>query len=208
MTERNPGSSSPGLPSPEQVIELLSGPFERSGYEIEGVTIDARTQPPRLRVVADGDSPLDLDTLAELSRTASELLDAVDGAAGTYLLEVTSLGVDGPPTTEKHFRRARGRRVEIVLADGTAQTGRLGEVSDGSADFVVRDRSGWMVRRIHLADVRSAVVQVEFSPPSTRELELAGLTRPGESGTAETTAGTPETTAGTPETTERGVNRE
>lgn len=201
MTERDPGSASPSLPSPEQVIELLSGPFERSGYEIEGVTIDVRTQPPRLRVVADGDSPLDLDTLAELSRTASELLDTADGATGAYLLEVTSPGVDRPLTTEKHFRRARGRRVEIVLVDGTTQTGRLGEVCHGSADFVVRDRSGWTVRRIQLADVHSAIVQVEFSPPSARELALTGLTSPGESGTAESTSGAPEMT-------ERGVNRE
>lgn len=187
MTERDQGSRSPGAPSPQQVTELLSGLFERSGYEIEDVTVDTGTRPPRLRVVADGDTPLDLDTLAALSRTASELLDTVDGAAGSYLLEITSPGVDRPLTAEKHFRRARGRRVEIVLADGTALTGRLGEVSTGFADLVVRDRSGWTVRRVHLADVRSAVVQVEFNPPSSRELELAGTAAPGKSGTTETT---------------------
>lgn len=184
MTGRNPGSSLPGIPTPEQVSDLLTGPFERSGYEIDDVTVDARSRPPRLRIVADGDTPPDLEALAELSRTASALLDTIDGAAGAYLLEVTSPGVDRPLTAEKHFRRARGRRVEIVLADGSTMTGRLGEVSQGAADLVVRDRSGWAVRRIHLADVRSAVVQVEFSPPSARELELAGL---GKSGTAETT---------------------
>lgn len=193
MTGRNPGSPSPGMPSPQQVSELLSEHFLRSGYEIEDVVIDARTRPPRLRIVADGDSPPDLEALAELSRTASELLDSVDAAAGGYLLEVTSPGVERPLTAEKHFRRARGRRVALVLADGSALTARLGEVSDGSAVLVVGDRSGWTVRRIPLAEVRSAVVQVEFSPPSSRELELAGLTGPGASGT--------------PETTDRGVKK-
>ena len=188
MTERPTG-----LPSPEQVIELLDGEFARAGYEIENVTVDIRTEPPRIVVVADGDSPLDLETVAELSRSAAERLDSIDGSAGNYVLEVTSPGVDRPLTTEKHFRRARGRKVEIELADAgpdatasdteairvEALTARLGAVTDGVVDLVIRDprssdRSGWAVRRVPLADIRKAVVQVEFSKPGAKERELAG----------------------------------
>ena len=115
MTDR-PAGSLEGLPSPEQVIELLAAQFALAGYEIENVTVDNRTQPPRIVVVADGDTPLDLEPVAELSRSASERLDALETGAA-YVLEVTSPGVDRPLTTEKHFRRARGRKVEIELAD-------------------------------------------------------------------------------------------
>ena len=52
-----------GLPSQTQVIELLDGEFARAGYEIEDVVIDARVQPPRITVIADGDTALDLDTM-------------------------------------------------------------------------------------------------------------------------------------------------
>ena len=183
MTERTPGHPSPGIPSPEQVIELLGVQFARAGYEIEDVSLDTRMRPPRLRIVADGDTPLDLDAVAELSRLSSELLDGIDDGTDAYLLEVTSPGVDRPLTAEKHFRRARGRKVEITLADGTALTGRLGEVSDGAVDLVVRERredSKWAVRRIPLSDVKNAVVQVEFSPPSARERELTGTAEPTE----------------------------
>ena len=57
-----------GLPSQEQVIELLDNEFARAGYEIENVVVDARARPPRITVIADGDDPLDLDTIAALSR--------------------------------------------------------------------------------------------------------------------------------------------
>ena len=158
MTERSPGHPSSGIPSPEQVIDLLGAEFARAGYEIEDVVVDTRARPPRLRIVADGDTPLDLETVAELSRRSSALLDTVDEAADAYLLEVTSPGVDRPLTAEKHFRRARGRKAEVSLADGTSLTGRLGEVSDGAVDLVVRaGREGWAVRRISLADVTKAV---------------------------------------------------
>ena len=90
--------------------------------------------------------------------------------------------MDRPLTTEKHFRRARARRVEVTLGDGAVVTGRIGAARDGVVDLVVRSGSGWTVRRLPLTDIRTAVVQVEFSPPSAAELELVG-------GTADTEVG-------------------
>jgi ribosome maturation factor RimP len=162
-----------GLPSQTQVIELLDGEFARAGYEIEDVVIDARSQPPRITVIADGDAALDLDTVADLSRSASNLLDAERDIAGSYVLEVSSPGVDRPLTSEKHFRRARARKVDIALTDGTKLTGRLGATHDGTVDVVVRDGKNWSMRQISLGDITKAVVQVEFSPPPQREMELA-----------------------------------
>jgi ribosome maturation factor RimP len=169
VTER-----SAGLPSQKQVIELLDGEFTRAGYEIEDVVIDAAARPPRITVVADGDDPLDLDSIAALSRSASELLDRVD--TPPYVLEVTSPGVDRPLTTEKQYRRARGRKVEMTLSDGSQLTGRLGEIRGGTVRLVVREgaRANFSVRELPVDGITKAVVQVEFSPPNQRELELAG----------------------------------
>ena len=168
-----------GLPSQEQVIELLDDEFARAGYEIENVVVDAKARPPRITVIADGDDPLDLDTISSLSRRASALLDDLDGAATNaagYVLEVSSPGVDRPLTTEKHFRRARGRKAELTLSDGSAVTGRIGDTDDGMLRLVVRSNSrGWTVRDLALGDIVKAVVQVEFSPPNPQELELGGL---------------------------------
>jgi ribosome maturation factor RimP len=156
------------------VIELLDGEFARAGYEIEDVLIDTAARPPRITVIADGDKPLDLDSIAQLSRSASDLLDSVDAPA--FVLEVTSRGVDRPLTTEKHYRRARGRKVELTLSDGSQLSGRLGEIRDGTVQLVVREGAGpnFSIRELPIDGIAKAVVQVEFSPPSQRELELAG----------------------------------
>jgi ribosome maturation factor RimP len=153
VTER-----SAGLPSQKEVVELLDGEFARAGYEIEDVIIDAAARPPRITVVVDGDEGLDLDN------------------AAPYVLEVTSPGVDRPLTTEKHFRRARGRKVEVTLSDGSQLTGRLGETSSGAVRLVLRERRGGdlSVRELPIDSIAKAVVQVEFSPPNKRELELTG----------------------------------
>lgn len=165
------------LPSQEQVIELLDDEFARAGYEIEDVVVDGNARPPRLTVIVDGDGPLDLDTLAALSRQASSRLDAVQAGEDQYVLEVTSPGIDRPLTAEKHFRRARGRKAELALRDGTNVTGRIGRSGDGTVRLVVQTRgpADFGVRELSFADILKAVVQVEFSAPSPRELELAGV---------------------------------
>ncbi|MGV0742224.1 ribosome maturation factor RimP [Mycolicibacterium sp. XJ870] len=176
----DPKLRSAGLPSQKQVTELLDGEFARAGYEVDEVVVEAAVRPARITVVADGDEGVDLDAIATLSRTASELLDQLDPGSTPYVLEVTSRGVDRPLTTEKHFRRARGRKAELTLTDGSQLTARIGETDGQSVHVVVpsgpRD---FAVREIPLADITKAVVQVEFSPPNRREIELAGHTDKG-----------------------------
>ncbi|RDH74857.1 ribosome maturation factor RimP [Mycolicibacterium moriokaense] len=174
----DPQLRSARLPSQQQVIELLGDEFARAGYEIEDVVIDTGARPPRITVIADGDDGLDLDSIAALSRSASELLDSADSpkSGSPYVLEVTSPGVDRPLRTEKHYRRARGRKVEMTLSDGSELIGRLGETRNGTVAIVVPEggRGNYSVRELPLSGITKAVVQVEFSPPNQRELELAG----------------------------------
>ncbi|MCA4755239.1 ribosome maturation factor RimP [Mycolicibacterium fortuitum] len=175
----DPKLRSADLPSQTQVVELLEGEFARAGYEIDDVVINASTLPPRITVIADGDQGLDLDSLAALSRTASELLDQLAQGDTPYVLDVTSPGVDRPLTQAKHFRRARGRKAELALNDGSVFTARLGETDGTVLKVVVPEGRELAVREIALADIAKAVVQVEFSPPNRRELELSGETGKG-----------------------------
>ena len=175
----DPKLPSADLPSQKQVIELLDGEFARAGYEIDDVVVNAATRPPRITIVADSDKGLDLDAVAMLSRLASGLLDTVDTGDTPYVLEVTSPGVDRPLTTEKHFRRARGRKAELSLADGSSLTARLGGTDGDQVNVVVAQGKDFAVRQIPLREITKAVVQVEFSPPNRRELELAEQTGKG-----------------------------
>lgn len=161
------------LPSQAQVIELLDAEFARAGYEIEDVVVDTQPRPPRITVVADGDTPLDLDAAAALSRSASALLDQLE-VDSRYVLEVSSPGVQRPLTTAKHFRRAGGRKVELTLEDGSMLTGRVGRLDGDTLTLVTRAGRDWLLRELAIGEIVKGVVQVEFSPPPQRELELVG----------------------------------
>jgi ribosome maturation factor RimP len=163
------------LPSQQQVTELLEGEFTRAGFELADVVVEASTRPARIVVIADGDEPPDLAALAALSRASSELLDKLEDS-DPYVLEVTTPGVDRPLKAERHYRRARGRKVELELSDGTHVAGRMGELAEGVVRLVVagKRQGDYAVRELPLGEIVKGVVQVDFSTPNRRELELAG----------------------------------
>ncbi len=75
-----------------------------------------------------------------------------------YTLEVSSRGVSRPLTLPRHWRRNVGRLVKVELVDGSEVVGRIESADD--AGVMVAGRS------LDLADVRRAVVQVEFGAES------------------------------------------
>ncbi|MCX4094255.1 ribosome maturation factor RimP [Nocardia sp. alder85J] len=170
------------MPTEERVSQLVAGPVERRGLDLEGVTIVA-AGPARVQVTVDSDEGVDLDAIAELSSDISTALDdAGDFGETPYLLEVTTPGVDRPLTAPRHWRRARGRKVRVALRPDAAGTGtdarfeaRVGPATETEVALVPAGRRKPHLVTVPLADIDRAVVQVEFSPPSPAELALTGI---------------------------------
>jgi ribosome maturation factor RimP len=181
------------MPTEERVSQLVAELVARRGFDLEGVAIAAagngELAPVRVKVTVDSDGPADLDAIAALSRDMSELLDAAgDFGEAAYLLEVTTPGVERPLTTERHWRRAQGRKVRVKLADGAERfegkarfDARVGRLDDDATSIALVIGGKVKPHRVHvpLTDIAEAVVQVEFNAPGAAELELAGGIAPG-----------------------------
>jgi ribosome maturation factor RimP len=145
--------------SPERVRAVVAPVVASAGLDLEDVSLRAAGRRRLLRVSVDRDGGVSLDDVAVVSQQISEVLDASDLMGGEpYVLEVGSPGVDRPLTEPRHWRRATGRLVEAVLADGSVVTGRLAAVEHAEVVLDVGDTD----RRVAMADVRRAQVQVEF----------------------------------------------
>jgi ribosome maturation factor RimP len=151
----------------QRLVELLEPVVAGTGHDLEDVTVSPAGKRSVVRVVVDRDGGVSLDDVADVSRDVSASLDALDeaepGALGSsYVLEVTSPGVDRPLTAPRHWRRSTGRLVRADLADGGSVTGRLLEADDAGDGGVVLDVDG-AVRPLRYAELSRGTVQVEFS---------------------------------------------
>jgi ribosome maturation factor RimP len=112
----------------ERVRSLAEPVLERHGAELVDLLV-RRGKSWLVRLVADRDGGIDLETCAKVSEQLGRLMDADDPIPGRYTLEVTSPGADRPLRTPADFRKNLGRKVRIVLAQGQHE-GTLEEVGD------------------------------------------------------------------------------
>jgi ribosome maturation factor RimP len=147
----------------ERIEAELDDPLRALGLDIEAVEITPAGKRRILRVAVDKDGGVTLDEVADATREVNRVLDESDVMGEQpYTLEVTSRGVDRPLTLPRHWRRNAGRLVKVTFADGRSATGRIGEATD---EQVVLDVGG-APRQVVYADVKKALVQVEFNRPA------------------------------------------
>lgn len=150
--------------SAARLQELLQPVVAEAGADLEDVSVSKAGKRSVIRIVVDRDGGVSLDDVADLSRVVSEALDALDeqdpSALGpSYVLEVTSPGVDRPLTQPRHWRRNLGRLVAATLADGTKPTGRVVAADEVAVTLDVDGAE----RVLAYDEVVRGNVQVEFA---------------------------------------------
>ncbi|MDT0330694.1 ribosome maturation factor RimP [Nocardiopsis lambiniae] len=144
----------------ERIAELLEPVLAAAGLDLDAVELTPAGKRRVLRVVVDSDTGVDLDTVGEVSQEINAILDDASDVMGElpYVLEVTSPGVDRPLTLPRHWRRSRGRLVQVALADGDQVTGRVTDADDEGITLDVEGRP----RAYTHAEIGKGKVQVEF----------------------------------------------
>lgn len=154
-----------------QLLGFLAPVAARCDLEIEVVEIIPAGRRRIVRIVVDGEGAEglgpSLDEIAEATKAISAALDQSDLTGNApYTLEVSSRGVSRPLERPKHWRRNRGRLVEVSLRSGERVTGRIASSTDEVATLHVDGAA----REIPLAEVAKALVQVEFNRGSPDDL--------------------------------------
>ncbi|MFI0722459.1 ribosome maturation factor RimP [Streptomyces sp. NPDC021224] len=150
----------------ERLRALFEPLVDKAGLELEEVTLSASGRRRQLLVVVDSEEGVQLDAVAEISRSLSQALDASDvmGEA-EYVLEVTSPGTDRPLTEPRHFRRNTGRLVKLALKERGELIARIMAVDETGLDLEVPGVKGRKPKpaRADFAEIAKARVEVEFT---------------------------------------------
>jgi ribosome maturation factor RimP len=92
-----------------RVRELVEPVLSADGFEL----VDAQFSSGALQIFVDRPGGIDLDAIAAVSTTVSQLLDEHDPVPGRYTLEVSSPGVERPLRRPEHFARFVGTTVNV-----------------------------------------------------------------------------------------------
>jgi ribosome maturation factor RimP len=99
-------------------IETLIAPsLEAMGYRLVRVAVTGGRSTPVLQVMAErmDERPMGVDDCTEVTHTVSALLDVADPIEHTYLLEVSSPGIDRPLVRREDYERFQGHEAKLEL---------------------------------------------------------------------------------------------
>ena len=144
-----------------RIEELIAPSLEHAGFRVVRVKLVGSGR-RTLQIMAepcDG-GPMTVESCAELSRLVSAILDVEDPISGTYMLEVSSPGIDRPLVRPEDFERFSGHEVKLEtrqLKDGRRRyRGRLLGLAGGCIRIAAESEAGEEVYEISLDEVASA----------------------------------------------------
>jgi ribosome maturation factor RimP len=97
------------------LAQLIKPVVEGMGYELWGCEYLPRRRRGLLRVYIDRQEGVSLDDCGRVSHQLSGVLDVEDPIGASYMLEVSSPGLDRLLLKPDHFRRFAGEQVKIKL---------------------------------------------------------------------------------------------
>ncbi|GAA4307551.1 ribosome maturation factor [Nibribacter koreensis] len=131
------------------------------------VTVSDSPVRPKVTILADGDQGISIDQCAKISRRVAKKIEETMGEEFSFVIEVSSPGVDFPLTTARQFTRNIGRNVKLKLADGVEKTGEIKDaMEDGFlfAEEVKVKHKVSMLEPVHVAysDIVKAQIVISF----------------------------------------------
>lgn len=104
-----------------RIAALVEPSLAAMGYRLVRVALTSGRR-ATLQIMAErqDDVAMSVEDCAEISRSLSALLDVADPIAGSYLLEVSSPGIDRPLVRAEDYDRFAGFEARIELAEPLA----------------------------------------------------------------------------------------
>jgi ribosome maturation factor RimP len=149
----------------EKTLRDLVEPVVKDAF-LELFDFQLRRQGKRtlLTLVLDKrEGDVSLEECEQVSRDVERRLDALDPIEGSYLLEVSSPGLDRPLRGPEDCSRFAGRLALFIVSrplDGNSSL--RGRLEGGEGDAAVLRLEGGKLVRVPFSDVRSARLVVEI----------------------------------------------
>lgn len=148
----------------DQITELIEPAVSAQGFFLEEVQLVSPGKHRIITCIVDGEVALNLDQVTSVSRVISELLDESPIMGDTaFTLEVTSPGIDRPLTKPRHFAKNQDRLLKVTKSDGEVVTGRILSNTDNAVTLTVEVKKDTAEVVIAYADIKRAVVEIEFN---------------------------------------------
>lgn len=147
----------------EKIKKIINPVINSMGVWLEEIELKKQGRRFLLRIFVDKEGGVSLDDCERVSREIEAQLDVEDPIPGSYILEVSSPGLDRPLRRPEDFRRFKGNLARVVTSRSIDnQTFFIGEIVDAGDEGIVLLLSGEKRVNIEYKDISKARLEVNF----------------------------------------------
>lgn len=146
----------------KKLREIIQPICERHFFELVDLEYRRESHGWVLRIYVDKVGGVSVEDCAYISEKISKELDIKDPIPHSYILEVSSPGLDRPLRNKRDFERHLGEKVEITLIKEMEGRRKLeGKIYRADDDSVTLEIEGTLIS-IPLNNIKKAMLIVEF----------------------------------------------
>lgn len=124
----------------DRVQGIIEPVINSLGYELDDLEVGKSRGKGILRVFIDKEDGITIDDCERVSRELDALLDVEDPIPYSYVLEVSSPGLDRPLRTPADFERFKGSKARVITIEPIdKQTFFVGTISEAGDSGIVLD---------------------------------------------------------------------
>src|SRR5262245_66639781 len=147
----------------QSIAEIVEPLLQIQGFELVELQLQQRKGQWLVRVFADAEGGISLEDCQRLSRGIGQAFDAEDLIATSYVLEVSSPGLDRPLRTARDFQRQHQLMVTVFLKfPHMGQVQHIGRVAAVTVSHLVLHLPPDTPFTIPLSQINYGVVELEF----------------------------------------------
>ena len=152
----------------ERLLTVLEPVVAGLGLELYDIDINGSGRARTLRVLIDREGGVDLEAITSVTQALGPVLDEdpVVAAAlpGSYLLEVSSPGLERPLRTPAHYRRAIGSEISLKSRDDAGAVERRRVVVTSADDDTIEIEVDGARERIEYGRIVQGRTVFEWGP--------------------------------------------
>jgi ribosome maturation factor RimP len=151
----------------ERLAAVLEPVVRDLGLELYDVELGGTARARTLRVLVDRDGGVDLEAITTATEALAPVLDGAEVAKvlpGSYLLEVSSPGLERPLRTPAHFRRAVGDAISLKSRDAQGAVTRRRAVLAAADDNGIEIDADGAHERVAYDDIVASHTVFEWGP--------------------------------------------
>jgi ribosome maturation factor RimP len=157
----------------DKIHRLACQSAENEGLEVVGTEILGSGRRLLLRVFVDKIGGVTIRDCEKMSRTLEALLDVEDPIKGSYVLEVSSPGLDRPLVTQRDFEKNVGRLARIIttekIDEQTFFIGRIVDVGEGWVRIKIEAKGGEKDIFVPSGNISKARLEIEIKKSNPKD---------------------------------------